>query len=278
MRSLKSIPLRNDFKGKAVLISGGTRGIGLATGLAFGARGARVVLTHRWGSADEDAIRRSFADVSAAPPVIVEADASQTEENRSAITAITQQGLTIDVLVCCVCIVSRGQGLRGLKQRDIARSLDYNVRPLTGLLGLIHEETGRYPRYALAMSSDGHLSCYPGYDYVGASKAALEATVRSTARRLRRADCRVNAIRTRNVETDSYREIFAAADRALVAPFADFMLAPEDVARVALGLCSGYLDTVSGEVIVIDRAAGIMDNVMSMGPRLKEYLSDPSRV
>lgn len=278
MRCLSNFPLRNDFNGKAVLISGGTRGIGLATGLAFGARGAHVFLTHRWGSADEENIRRRFAAASAPPPVIMEADASRTEENRSVINAILDQGLDIAVLVCCVCIVSRGQGLAGINRRDIIRSLNYNVRPLTGLLESIRAAAGRYPRYALAISSDGHLSCYPGYDYVGASKAALEAAVIRTARRLSRQECRVNAIRTRNVQTDSYREIFAETDRALVAPFADFMLEPDDVARVALALCGGNLDTISGEVIVVDKAARIVDNVMTMGPRVRETAGDSSGI
>ncbi len=50
----------HDFTGKAVLITGGTRGIGLACGLAFARQGARAILTHRWGSADEDELRELF--------------------------------------------------------------------------------------------------------------------------------------------------------------------------------------------------------------------------
>ena len=52
----------NDLRGKTVLITGGTRGIGLATGLAFGREGAVCTLTHRWGSADENDIRRRFRE------------------------------------------------------------------------------------------------------------------------------------------------------------------------------------------------------------------------
>ncbi|MBW2459344.1 MAG: SDR family NAD(P)-dependent oxidoreductase, partial [Deltaproteobacteria bacterium] len=44
--------LLNDFRDKAVLITGATKGLGLAIGKAFGAEGAHVYLTHRWGSAD----------------------------------------------------------------------------------------------------------------------------------------------------------------------------------------------------------------------------------
>ena len=72
----------NDFHGKAVLITGGTKGIGLATGLAFGQAGAHVTLTHKWGSADEDEIRQQFADCGAPEPKIMEADAGPRMTHR----------------------------------------------------------------------------------------------------------------------------------------------------------------------------------------------------
>ena len=59
--------IRNDFNGKAVVITGGTKGLGLAIGLAFGGEGAQVYLTHEWGSADEDEV-----------PTIVEDDGEDT--------------------------------------------------------------------------------------------------------------------------------------------------------------------------------------------------------
>ena len=71
--------VREHLAGKAVVITGGTKGIGLACGLAFGQVGARTYLTHRWGSADEDELRRRFAEVGAPEPVIVEADVSNAD-------------------------------------------------------------------------------------------------------------------------------------------------------------------------------------------------------
>ena len=49
-----------DYRGKAVLVLGGTSGIGLATALAVGKQGAACTLTYRFGSADEREGRARF--------------------------------------------------------------------------------------------------------------------------------------------------------------------------------------------------------------------------
>src|SRR5690606_26273880 len=68
------------LEGRAALVTGGTAGIGLATGLALGGAGAHVYLTHRWGSHDEAAIQARFAERGATPPTILEADAVHPED------------------------------------------------------------------------------------------------------------------------------------------------------------------------------------------------------
>src|SRR5689334_21677740 len=70
----------NDLRGKAVLITGGTMGIGLATGLAFAREGADVWLTHKWGTADDDEVRAAFRAESLTDPHIVQADVSREDD------------------------------------------------------------------------------------------------------------------------------------------------------------------------------------------------------
>ncbi|MCZ7679270.1 MAG: hypothetical protein M5U28_11140 [Sandaracinaceae bacterium] len=78
----------NDLRGKAVVITGGTMGIGLATGLAFGREGASVTLTHKWGSADEDEIRALFREAGAPEPRIVQADAGNDDDTLELLEAL----------------------------------------------------------------------------------------------------------------------------------------------------------------------------------------------
>jgi NAD(P)-dependent dehydrogenase (short-subunit alcohol dehydrogenase family) len=97
--------ISKDYKGRVVLITGGTKGIGLACGLAFGRLGAHVWLTHRWGSADEDAIRAEFARAGAPEPRIVEADASKTAETKNLMALIAEHHEGVDVFICYGCVV-----------------------------------------------------------------------------------------------------------------------------------------------------------------------------
>ena len=268
MPYFKNIPIPNDFSGQAVFISGGTRGIGLAIGIAFAKLGAQLFLTHRWGSAKDSEVIKQFSDINALPPVIIEADASQIDENRKVIEEIQRRGLTIAAFISCVCVVTRGNGIQGMSNRIIRKVLEYSSWPFVQINLLINALTGQLPRYSLAISSDGHYSCYPGYDNVAMAKSVMEALLTPLAEEFSKQGAQVNIIRTRSVLTESYHEIFAEEDRALVQAFDEFTLQTDDIASIAIGLCSGYLDSVNGKIIIVDKGAHLVDNLMWMGPSL----------
>ena len=258
----------NDYKDRVVLITGGTKGIGLACGLAFGRQGARVVLTHRWGSADEDEIRARFAAVGAPAPRIVEADASNDEDTARLMEALKTDTDGVFAFIANVCVVTRGEGPTSHTRRALYKSLEYSSWPFVEYLHQLKRTFGRYPRYALAMSSDGPDTHYPGYDYVAVAKAVLETFVRYMNTHLHAEGCLVNALRTRQVMTESYRQIFGEQQLALAAKFPEFACTVEEVADTALALCSGLMDAMGGQVVMLDRGAAFVDNIATLGPRI----------
>ena len=261
------------FEGKAVLITGGTRGIGLATGRAFGRQGAHVYLTHRWGSADEDEIRDLFTKTGAPDPCILEADASVQEDTVNLMERIHRDHDSLEVLVSNVCVVPQGEGLESWSKRALFKSLEYSSWPLVAYVMQAKETFGRYPRYVVGSSSDGQDTYYQGYEYVALSKAVMETICRYLSTRLRKEDVRINMVRTRNVITESALAIHGEDFPEFVRKYGGerHFITPEEVGDTILALCSGLLDAMAGQVINVDRGGSFSDNLMRLYGKREEF-------
>jgi len=248
-----------------VLVTGGTQGIGLAIGLAFAKQDAEVWLTHRWGSADEDAVRQAFLDCGARPPHIVESDAAHDDDTRALLARIGERHDRIDVLVSNVAMARTVDGLHDYDRRSLLKSLEYSAWPLVGLTQAIKDEFGRYPRYTLGTSCDGPDTYYPGYDFVAASKKVMETFCRYMAKELYESEraC-MNILRSRPVSTTSLVSTFGPEfEPYLRECFGDdYFIEAEEVGRAALGLCSGLFDAMTGQVVLLDRGVAFHDNLM----------------
>lgn len=255
-----------DYRGKAVLITGGTMGIGLATGLAFARQGARVTLTYKWGSADHDAVRRKFTDAGYPEPRLLEADAGQPEDTANLLAALRAEHDAIEVLVSNVSNALIVKGVEDYQLRSLHRSVDYSAWPFFSYPRAIKETFGRYPRYVIGLSSGGPDWFYKNYDFVAASKALMETLCRYLNYRLQSEDVRFNVVRSRLVPTESLRATFGRDFEDFVQQFnmRDQFIACEEVAGAILALASGLMDAYSGQVLMVDRGTTFCDNVMRL--------------
>lgn len=249
--------MENDLRGKSVLITGGTKGIGLATGLAFGKRGAVCTLTHRWGTADENEIRAQFEAVGAPAPFIVQADASNNDDLAELLNGIKERHDGVDVFVSNVALALLVKSFNSYQKRSLLKSIDYTAWPLFEYSKAIKKTFGRYPRYIIGLSSDGPDSYCANYDFVAGCKAMLETLVRYMNVHLKDENVNVNVVRAGYVLTDSLKATFGNgfeefAQRSGMTPYE---IKPEEVADMVLALCSGLLDGVSGQVLMADRGS-----------------------
>ena len=251
----------NDFRDKAVLVTGGTRGLGLACALAFARRGAQLTLTHKWGSADEDAIRARFTEIGALPPDIVCADVANDDDTRTVLTRIRARHERLDALVSNVAFAALVRSVDDYSRRGLATSIDYSAWPVASYTLLARELFAAAPRYVVAMSSEGVDSLHVNYDFVAASKAVLKSLCRYLHYRLREEGCRINVVRTRFVRSESLDATFGARFTPFVQEIApDLFSSPEEVAEGVFGVCSGLMDGLGGQVIQIDRGASLNDS------------------
>jgi NAD(P)-dependent dehydrogenase (short-subunit alcohol dehydrogenase family) len=242
-----------DYRGRVLLVTGGTRGIGLAIGVSFARAGARVYLTQRWGSADPESVSQSFRNVGAEPPVIADCDVADPAATRKLMARIADESGRLDAVVSNVAFGKVISDLPDLKKSSLDLSLAYSAWPVVELVTAARMALGAFPRYVVGISSDGPEVCHPGYDLAGVSKAVLETLCRYLALRLKPEGVRVNALRPWLVDTASFRATFGdAAARAIAEGAPGIYMRADAVGDACLALCSGLLDSLTGQVISVD--------------------------
>jgi NAD(P)-dependent dehydrogenase (short-subunit alcohol dehydrogenase family) len=269
----------HDYRGKVVLITGGTRGIGLATGLAYGRLGAHVVLTHKWGSADEDEIKSAFTQAGAPEPMIAEADAGSPEDTQSLVETIREKYGRLDVFVSNVAFAQIVKNMDDYQKRALLRSIDYSVWPMVEYTKQIHAVFGAYPRYVIGLSSIGPDKYTANYDFVASSKSVMETLCRYLAFRLGPEGVRVNVVRAALVRTESLEATMGPECVPFIERFDKTMFVTvEEVANTILALTSGLMDAMNGQVVSVDHGAPFYDNIMRLyGERDKIHLKEAKR-
>jgi enoyl-[acyl-carrier-protein] reductase (NADH) len=132
---------------------------------------------------------------------------------------------------------------------------------------------GRYPRYTLGTSCDGPDTYYPGYDFVAAAKTVMETFCRYMAKHMFEEErANINIIRSRPVVTESLVATFGPEFEPFLRRYHgdDYFIELEQVGEAALALCSGLLDAMTGQVILLDKGVAFQDNLM----RLFEHRAD----
>jgi len=241
-------------------------GIGLATALRFAARGARCVLTYKWGSADEDAVRDAFARRGAHPPEIVRADVVNADDTAALMRHLRSITDGVGVFVSNVSAALVTGGLDDYSAKALLRSIEYSAWPMYDYTARLKETFGTYPRYVIGVSSTGVDSYSRGYDFMAASKAVMETLCRYLSYRLEPDGVRINVVRTCNVRTLAFDDTFGAEFAEFASQFVrpEHYVDPDEVAGVIFALASGLLDGVSGQILTVDRGITFMDTVMRL--------------
>ena len=255
-----------DLSGRAVLVTGATKGIGLATALAFARQGASCILTYHWGSASEEEVREAFAAIGAHPPLVVRADVSDSNDTVALMAEIGRHHDRIDVFVSNAAGAVLVRDIDDITERALLKTMRYSVLPTVEYLRASRAAFGAYPRYVVAISSTGPDHFSINYDLIAASKAALETLCRYLTQRLRKEDVRINVVRTLGVRTDAFIEAFGEEMESFLLRHADAsrLVNADEVASVILALCSGMLDGMRGQVITVDKGASFADNIMRL--------------
>jgi len=233
---------------RAVLVTGGTRGIGKAIALRLASEGAkRVVLGFlRNDAAAEEAAEELRA--AGAEPVLVRGNVASGRvvaefASHGPYSAVVHNAATGVIRAALETEDKHWDWTLGANARallSLARACAPDMEAGSSLVGV---------------SSLGSTRVLENYVLVGTSKAALESVVRYLAVELAPRGIRVNAVSAGVVETEALdhfpnREQMLKAARTRTP--AGRIVEPDDVAAAVAYLCSPDAEMVRGQTLIVD--------------------------
>jgi len=219
-----------DVRGRGVLVTGASRGLGAALARALARAGAHVVLTAR----HIDEVTAVAEEIRAAGGIAhaLEQDVGDKQDvYRIAGTAAELVG-PLELLVHNASSLGPVP-LRRLAEvdcEDLERVLSVNlVGPFRLTKAVVGSMVLRGRGTVLHISSDAALGAYPSWGPYGASKAALDLLSRTWAAELEGTGVRVLSVDPGEMDTRMHADAVPGADRAALAD-------PQHVARGILAL------------------------------------------
>lgn len=241
-----------NLRGKVALITGGSRGIGKAIAVRLAENGVHVVVNYVRHRRDAEECA-GLVQAHGVKCMVIKANVANDEDVEKMFATITEEFETVDFLVSNAASGVLKPAME-LSSRHWNWAMDINAR---ALLTLARFGVPFMPRGGriMAVSSLGAVRAIENYTAVGASKAALESLVRHLAVELGPSGINVNTISAGAVDTEALKKFpnrGEILETALRRTPLGRLTTPEDVADVALFLCSDLAAMIQGQTVVVD--------------------------
>jgi len=242
----------SQLQGKVALITGGSRGIGRAIALELARSGVDIVINYVRHRRDAEATAAAIEE-HGVRCLAVKANVAKDENVERMFAEIREQYPHLDILVSNAASGVLKPAME-LTTRHWDWAMDINARALLTLSQHAVQMMDKGGRI-LAVSSLGAVRAVPNYAVVGSSKAALESLVRHLAVELGPQGVNVNTISAGVVDTDALKK-FPNRDEIIGESLRRTPLGrlttPEDVAELALFLCTDHSAMITGQTLVVD--------------------------
>lgn len=242
----------SDFAEKVVLVTGGSRGIGRACAVAFGKKGAIVVLSY---AGNEAAAAQTVERVQKAGGAAkaLRFDVADPAACAQAVGSVVKEFGRLDCLVNNAGISVDGLLLR-FKDEDWDRVLNTNLKGAFALCRaaarpMVKQKSGAIVNLTSVVGETGNA----GQTAYAASKAGLIGLTKAVAKELASRNVRVNAVSPGFIDTDMTAELSAELKKTMLAGVPLGRLgSAEEVANAVVFLCGNDAAYITGEVLKVN--------------------------
>jgi 3-oxoacyl-[acyl-carrier protein] reductase len=241
------------MKGRSVVVTGGSKGIGKGIARVFAGEGADVLIVGRQQATLTATADELSAETGARVETFV-ADVSDPQACHAFAAAAVDRFGGVDVL-CANAGAFPAKAFAELTEADIDEVLGCNLKgtmfSVQSCLSALRESG--HGRVVLTSSITGPITGYPGWSHYGASKAGQLGFLRTVAIELAPMGITVNAVMPGNIVTEGLDELGEDYIRGMEAAIPQHRLGSvEDIGHAALFFASDEAGFITGQTLVVD--------------------------
>ena len=245
-----------DLTGKVAIVTGSSRGIGLAIAAALAEHGCKVVISSRKQDACDEVAHAINAQHGEGTAIAVAASISDKEALQKLVDETRRQFGRIDVLVCNAASNPYYGPMAGISDEQFRKILDNNVIANHWLISMVAPEMlERGEGSIVIVSSIGGLTSSTVIGAYNISKAADFQLARNLAAEFGPKGVRVNCIAPGLIKTDFARALWENPDTLKAVTRLTPLRRigePHEIAGAAVFLASPASTFMTGQTMVVD--------------------------
>ena len=245
------------LRGKTAIVTGASRGIGKAIAKSFVDAGAQVMLTSR----KLDALQAAAKEMDGETDVFA-ANAGEIDQAQACIDATMKRFGKIDILVNNAATNPYYGQTLGVDSARFDKTFQVNLKgPLFWSQAVWNASMQNNPGVILNIASVGGLRAEQG---LGVYNLTIAAVIHLTSQLA----CELGKTRVVGIAPGLVKTLFASVlienvgDKLASALPTKRLGEPQDIANLALFLCSDLASWITGETYVIDGGAGVRSGTM----------------
>jgi NAD(P)-dependent dehydrogenase (short-subunit alcohol dehydrogenase family) len=254
------------LEGRVAIVTGGSRGIGLAIAEAMHREGAHVVITARKAEQLTVAAQGIRDGEGGGEVLAVVANAGEPDQAQSCLEQTMSRFGRVDVLVNNAATNPYMGPMIGISPAQAEKTVRVNqLAPVLWTRLVWDAWMARHGGSVVNISSIGGIGIDPGIGYYNATKAALLHITRQLAYELG-PRARVNAIAPGLVKTEMARAIWEPREDFVAAQLPTRRLGlPADIAAAAIFLAGDASSWITGQTLVVDGGATVLPVALEQG-------------